>query len=253
MTKTLCKALVSLPILAVLLAAMTMQSAQAVSPDIVISQVYGGGGNTGAPYQNDFVELFNRGTTTVSLSGMSVQYASATGTGNFGNNAIAQFRDLFGTLTPGARITAGLLLAVVVVSVGYLFRQGTAGPDAYLFGGEPLSDGDLTRIELAIAEANLSGHAREGNRIRVPAGRQAEFLGAIAAGGAEPANFNTIFEKALDKTSPWESREVQRERLRDARQRRLSEIVRAMPWVEEAAVIINEEEVRGLNRSMRCC
>ena len=45
-----------------------VQPAQAVSPDIVISQVYGGGGNTGAPYTNDFVELFNRGTTTVSLS-----------------------------------------------------------------------------------------------------------------------------------------------------------------------------------------
>ncbi|MBI5651263.1 MAG: lamin tail domain-containing protein [Chloroflexi bacterium] len=57
---------------------------QAVSPNIVISQVYGGGGNTGAPLRNDFIELFNRGTTTVSLSGWSVQYASATGTGNFG-------------------------------------------------------------------------------------------------------------------------------------------------------------------------
>jgi flagellar M-ring protein FliF len=170
---------------------------------------------------------------------------------NFLNNAIAQFRELFSSMTPGARVTAGLLLAVVVVSVGYLFRQSTAGPDAFLFGGEALSDGDLNRIELAIAEAGLSGHAREGNRIRVPAGQQAAYLGAIASAGAEPANFNTIFEKALDKSNPWESREVQRERLRDARQRRLSEIVRAMPWVEEAAVIINEEEVRGLNRQKR--
>ena len=98
MTKTLWKALASLPLLAVLFAAVTMQSAQAVSPDIVISQVYGGGGNTGAPYLNDFVELFNRGTTTVSLSGMSVQYASATGTGNFGSNAIAAI-----VRKPGAR------------------------------------------------------------------------------------------------------------------------------------------------------
>ena len=81
-----------------LLAAVTVQSAQALSPDIVISQVYGGGGNAGAPYQNDFVELFNRGTTTVSLSGMSVQYASATGTGNFGTNPIAA---LSGSLAPG--------------------------------------------------------------------------------------------------------------------------------------------------------
>ena len=74
------------------------QPVQALSPDIVISQVYGGGGNTGAPYKNDFVELFNRGAASISLSGWSVQYASATGTGNFGSNAFAL---LSGTLQPG--------------------------------------------------------------------------------------------------------------------------------------------------------
>jgi hypothetical protein len=71
---------------------------QAGSPNVVISQVYGGGGNSGAPYTHDFVELFNRGSAPVSLSGWSVQYASATGTGNFGQNNIAQ---LSGTLAPG--------------------------------------------------------------------------------------------------------------------------------------------------------
>ncbi|RMD75680.1 MAG: lamin tail domain-containing protein, partial [Chloroflexi bacterium] len=72
--------------------------ARAVSADLVISQVYGGGGNSGAPYTNDFVEIFNRGTTTVSLSGLSIQYASATGTGNFGSNPVVL---LSGSLAPG--------------------------------------------------------------------------------------------------------------------------------------------------------
>ncbi|HEY0698706.1 MAG TPA: lamin tail domain-containing protein [Micromonospora sp.] len=53
--------------------------AAASSPDVLISEVYGGGGNTGAIYANDFVELYNRGTGTVSLTGWSVQYASASG------------------------------------------------------------------------------------------------------------------------------------------------------------------------------
>jgi uncharacterized protein len=47
--------------------------------DVVISQVYGGGGNTGAQFRNDFIELFNRGDTPVDVTGWSVQYASATG------------------------------------------------------------------------------------------------------------------------------------------------------------------------------
>ena len=61
---------------------MGSQPAAAASPNVVISQVYGGGGNAGATFQNDFVEIFNRGNTTVSLAGWSIQYASATGTGN---------------------------------------------------------------------------------------------------------------------------------------------------------------------------
>src|SRR4051794_13196085 len=53
--------------------------ALAVSADIVIAEVYGGGGNTGAPWRNDFVELYNRGAVAVSVTGWSVQYASSTG------------------------------------------------------------------------------------------------------------------------------------------------------------------------------
>ena len=69
-----------------------------LSSDLVISQVYGGGGNTGAQYRSDFVEIFNRGSVAVSLAGKSIQYASATGTGNFGANGVTL---LLGTLQPG--------------------------------------------------------------------------------------------------------------------------------------------------------
>jgi gliding motility-associated-like protein len=47
---------------------------------LVISEVYGGGGNSGATYKNDFIELYNPGNTVVDLTGWSVQYSSATGT-----------------------------------------------------------------------------------------------------------------------------------------------------------------------------
>jgi len=50
----------------------------AASPVIVISQIFGGGGNAGAPLRNDFIEIFNAGSVSVNLGGWSVQYASAT-------------------------------------------------------------------------------------------------------------------------------------------------------------------------------
>lgn len=52
---------------------------QGLSSGIVISQVYGGGGNSSATYKNDFVELFNRGVTPVTMTNWSVQYTTSTG------------------------------------------------------------------------------------------------------------------------------------------------------------------------------
>ncbi|HSK64898.1 MAG TPA: lamin tail domain-containing protein, partial [Pyrinomonadaceae bacterium] len=63
--------------------------------DVLISQVYGGGGNAGAPLTHDFIELFNRGVSPVNLSGWSVQYQSAAGTGTW------QVTPLTGTIAPG--------------------------------------------------------------------------------------------------------------------------------------------------------
>jgi predicted extracellular nuclease len=73
--------------------------APAADGGLVISQVYGGGGNSGASHTHDFIELYNPGSAPVVLTGLSLQYASATGTGNFGNNP-AQLTELTGTILP---------------------------------------------------------------------------------------------------------------------------------------------------------
>jgi hypothetical protein len=76
------------------LAAMLVPLAHASSPDAVISQVYAGGGNAGASFTNDFVELFNRGSATVDLTGWTVQYASSA-------SASWQSTPLAGSIAPG--------------------------------------------------------------------------------------------------------------------------------------------------------
>jgi hypothetical protein len=57
-------------------ALITVSSA---ASNVVVSQIYGGGGNSGSTLKNDFIELFNRGDSAVDISGWSVQYASRTG------------------------------------------------------------------------------------------------------------------------------------------------------------------------------
>jgi hypothetical protein len=54
-------------------------SVTAPAAKIVVNQLYGGGGNSGSVFSNDFIELFNNADTAVSLAGWSVQYSSAAG------------------------------------------------------------------------------------------------------------------------------------------------------------------------------
>jgi lamin tail-like protein len=83
-------------LLLALLAALLLfpSAAHAGASGVVVSQVYGGGGNAGAPFRNDFVELFNAGSGTVDLSGWTVQYATAAGT-TWQTTAVS------GTIAPG--------------------------------------------------------------------------------------------------------------------------------------------------------
>jgi hypothetical protein len=79
---------------AVAAGAGSTRAASAAASDLVVSQVYGGGGNSGAAYQNDFVELLNRGSAPVDLAGYTVQYATAAGTS-------WQVTSLTGSVSPG--------------------------------------------------------------------------------------------------------------------------------------------------------
>lgn len=91
-----------------------IQAEPTVSPNLVISQIYGDGGSNGASYANDFIEIYNAGSTAVDLSNYSVQYSNGT----------------VWNMTP---------LTAVVLQPGqyYLVREGSHGS-----GGIPLPSPD---------------------------------------------------------------------------------------------------------------
>ncbi len=65
---------------------------------IVISMVFGGGGNTGAIFNADFVEIHSRACGPINLSGWSLQYTSAGANNSFDG---ARQVNLTGTINPG--------------------------------------------------------------------------------------------------------------------------------------------------------
>ena len=162
------------------------------------------------------------------------------------NQTVAQLRGLFGSMTPGARVTAGLLLAVVVVSVGFLFQQATTGPDAYLFGAEVFSSSQISRMEAAMAQADISDYEVEGNRIRVSRAMKAKAIAAIASANALPPDFNGMLREGIDGGSMFDFRDQKNQRFRAAREGQVSLVLSEFPWVEQARVIINERDGVGL-------
>jgi Lamin Tail Domain len=98
-------------------AALTASVAHAAASSVVISQVFAGGGNAGATFANDYVELFNRGASPVDVGGWTIQYASAAST-------TWQATPLTGTIAPGKYLlvqfasggTAGAALPAVDVT-----------------------------------------------------------------------------------------------------------------------------------------
>jgi predicted extracellular nuclease len=74
-----------------------------VSSDVVVNEVYGGGGNSGATLKNDFIELRNNGSSAVSLASWSVQYISASP----GATTTWQVTNLTGSIAPGATYLVG--------------------------------------------------------------------------------------------------------------------------------------------------
>ncbi|MEM8944637.1 MAG: hypothetical protein AAGD11_05580 [Planctomycetota bacterium] len=163
---------------------------------------------------------------------------------DFLNQATGQLRELMMSMTPAARVTAVLLLGVIVVSLGYLVQHQSASPDSYLFNGEFQPGSVVERAYAAIAQAGLEGAVREGNRIKVPSGRKSEFLAAVADAGALPPNFHKIVEDALN-VSPFASSDVRRAKYKAGREQQLSMMVGDMDGIEQANVMYDIHEGRG--------
>lgn len=142
--------------------------------NIVISEAYGGGGNKGAEYKNDFIELYNPTSEDIDISGWSVQYASATG-----------------SFTNSVTIESGTIMAG-----GYYLIQAIAGNG----GTKDLPTPDLV-CTIAMGASNFKVRITDSDSNVVDlvgAGSASEFEGTSAA--SAPSNTTSIQRKDNDNT-----------------------------------------------------
>ena len=125
-------------------AAITLRLEAQVATHVVISEVYGGGGNSGSTWRNDFIELYNPTSAPVNITGWSVQYASATG----------PFRSTAVTVLSGTIAPKGFYLVQQAAGTGGTLNLPT--PDAVGAIAMSFSNG---KVALASKSDSITGVA----------------------------------------------------------------------------------------------
>jgi DNA/RNA endonuclease G (NUC1)/fibronectin type 3 domain-containing protein len=175
---------------------ISVLSAGSTPNHVVISQLYGGGGNSGATFTNDFIELFNPTASAVNLSGWSVQYSPATNTGAF-----TGLQPIGGTIGPGEYYLISLasggangsaLPAANVVNNSGFNMSGTTGKVALVSTGTP-APGPCTATAADTDVVDLVGYGSTANcneggtNAPAPSNSTADFR---KAGGNTDTNIN---------------------------------------------------------------
>ncbi|GAB2768794.1 hypothetical protein GCM10027020_22290 [Nocardioides salsibiostraticola] len=155
-------------------------AATAASSALVINEVYGGGGNNGAPFDADFVELKNNGTSAVSLDGLAIQYRSSGGS----SGGVAAIN---GSVEPGAT---------------FLVQVGTPGSN-----GSPLPSPDLVTTQ-ALAMSGSNGQVFLLPDTTAYAGPAGDIAGSAAVvdmvGYGSATTFETAATAGLSNTTSAE-------------------------------------------------
>lgn len=173
---------------------------------------------------------------------------------NILNDIGNQFRDLFLTMTPSARIMAGLMVAVVVVSLGWITTGGASGIKyEYLFGGRDFSDAELTSWEAAFGTAQLGDYERVGQRIKVPSEKKDLYLKALGAANSLPQSHNSPMDKALNGNNIFDPSSLIEKRTVFARQQLLENTIKKHAGIQNAIVNFDEQRAGFGRKADRVC
>jgi flagellar M-ring protein FliF len=164
-----------------------------------------------------------------------------------------QISELFTSMTPSARIMAGLMLGVIVISLGWIVGSQSTSNYETLLGGVSLSNTELDRIETAFGDAQLRNYMREGRQIRIPSNEKDQYLKALSDAKALPKESGSELDRAFQETGIFESVTKFDARYQTSREREFANNLMRMPGIEFAAVEYDEQQRGFARQSDRVC
>ena len=163
-----------------------------------------------------------------------------------------QLNDLLASMTPASRIMAGLMLAVVVVSLGWM-TVGGARQEVRVPVRRPRLFG---RGIVGLGSCLWRRPARStngGQRIKVPAGQKDQYLKALSSAGSLPKEFDSYMTDALTSGSPFDPNSLIDKRTIFAKEQRLAHMIRGLTGIDQALVNYDERRTGFGRNTDRVC
>ena len=156
----------------------------------------------------------------------------------------AKLRDLFLSMTLGNRIVAALLMATLLVSLGYLFvgsiSTGEIGSKTIkMYDGYQFSANEKGAAEYAFSKAGLSEHNWLGNQLQVPKSKKAAY--ALALADADVLEKNGLARRSqANEISPWHSSRMMDTKMRAAQEQDCIDAIKLIPGISNVSILTNK-------------
>ncbi len=163
-------------------------------------------------------------------------------------NFYAQLKDLFLGMTPGNRITVALLLAGLLLSVGFLFISLPASEGKYVpaYGARTFDNSQQMAIGNALAKASLSDYDWKEGKLFVPKKDATKYVAAIAEAKAV-VGLGGYLEQTINGLGAYETGKMIDNKMLFAKANEVAAVLRNYSWVRDASVIPTVRSERDRN------
>ncbi len=160
-------------------------------------------------------------------------------------NLYEQTKELFIGMTPGSRIIAGLLAAILLVSFGFLIIGKTVPKEknVWLLDKRHFTQSEQKLAEAAFSQAGLNDFEWQAGSLKVPKEKRQNYMAALAESNALPTDFGYFYDEMLANTSVYESNARLELGEKIADQKELSGVISKFNGIDTATVKINKKEV----------
>jgi flagellar M-ring protein FliF len=153
-------------------------------------------------------------------------------------------------MAPSQRMTLVVVPLLVLAGLGLVMYFGVGPAQEALLMGKVFPPEELKNAEAALRKAGYSQYKVEGQKIFAPKADAARYNAALITSDVADS-FGKEYSKALDRNPLISTGESSRQAWEFARSMELTNMIKAIPYVQDARIVWNQSRTRGFGPESR--